>query len=270
VPFHGAGLEGEGDGHFLFLSTATALLPAVDHDTVEDLYRYDSESGQLICITCEGEAGSGNGPYRARSISAHPTGPATSDREQEMRVASEDGGQVVFATKERLLPALDANRAWDVYEWRETEPGKGQLSLVSAGTGEAGIQTTGNNELQAPEGGFAGGISANGSDIIFSTGASLLGDDTDASPDLYDLRSGGGFPEPATPASPCAGEAECRGPAPAAPAGTTPVTSGYSGPGNPPAPRACNKNQVRRGGKCRPKKQRHKKKQHARRNGGAK
>jgi len=42
----------DGDGHLFLFASSQPLLPAEDQDSVKDLYRYDDETGQLVCLSC--------------------------------------------------------------------------------------------------------------------------------------------------------------------------------------------------------------------------
>jgi hypothetical protein len=83
---------------------------------------------------------------------------------------------------------------------------------------------------------YFAGASADGGDVYFDTPQRLTWEDVDEHFDIYDARVGGGFPEPAAPAAPCAAAAEgsCQQGSGASPPGSTPATSTFNGPGNPP------------------------------------
>jgi hypothetical protein len=198
----GAGAEGEpsegahADGHILLFPSYAELTPE-DHDSAQDLYRYDGDTKSLICVTCEG-----NGSIDVQRPQA-TTGLAASTVGLERHAMSEDGRTVVFTTTESLSPD-DANKVSDVYEWRD-----GKVSLLSVGTGASGATTP--------------VMSASGDDVAFVTDAPLLPQDTDHGQDAYDVRVDGGFPAPPAPPESCAAS-ECQGVArpapPAAPAAT--------------------------------------------------
>jgi hypothetical protein len=239
-----------GNGRFLVFTAAAKLL-AEDTDSQPDLYRYDDNSGQLLCLSCAGEAGAGKG-NEAFPVQIFPqSGGSPADYSEITPVASEDVSRVVFDTQERLLPAVDTNVAFDAYEWSEA---KG-LFLISGATGEVGIAQDRNRGTYAPA------ISADGRNVFFATEVPLLGSDRDFVTDLYDARTEGGIAELAA-VPPCEGESACRVPYSHPPAEAPPGTSRHLDSGNLAAPKACRKNQVRRGGKCVKKLRRPKKRHH--------
>jgi hypothetical protein len=126
-------------------------------------------------------------------------------------------GHVLFNTTATLVPQ-DVNRQADVYEWENGAP-----HLISAGTSEAGSSV------------FAD-ASANGNDIFFTTGQSLVPQDEDEISDVYDAREDGGFPPPPKPS--CANEEPCPGTITPPPAlGGVPASATFSGTESlPPAP----------------------------------
>jgi hypothetical protein len=244
TPFHGPSGTDVGDGHVLFFRSVSALLP-VDTDTQLDLYRYDEDTGSLLCLSCVGGAGKGSEAFPVAIVETEPTRSEPSGDEL-YRVADEGGDIAVFTTSERLLPAVDTNSLPDAYEWHETASGQGELSLISVATRGAGLKTQTEFKEVPPEGPV--GISADGSDIVFETTASLLSSDTDSTPDIYDARVDGGFAEPTESAEPCDTESACReayGPAaiPASP-------PHFSGPGNEATPPVCRKGKELKRGKC--------------------
>ncbi|HEU4461606.1 MAG TPA: hypothetical protein VFR75_03320, partial [Solirubrobacterales bacterium] len=96
--------------------------------------------------------------------------------------------------------------------------------------------------------------SADGSEVFFITGESLVEQDPGLI-DIYVAKVGGGFPPPPPPPAPCEGES-CQAEAspPAAPA---PGSGSFVGPGNvkseKPKPKPCRKgfHKVKKGGKVR-------------------
>ena len=186
------------------------------HNCME-LFLYDAERNQLSCPSC---SPSGEVPIKPIDIAEVGTIAATYSRHtgsvpQYITRSISESGAVFFQTPNPLLPD-DENEASDVYEYDED----GELHLISTGKG-LGDAT------------FAG-ASADGSNVFFIGGQSLVNGDTDGSSSLYVARVNGGFPEP-PPLPGCEVEA-CRG------AATGPVPSGragtsvFRGPGNTQAP----------------------------------
>jgi len=185
--------RGFGDGRYLvFLSEAA--LDAGDGDSSDDLYRYDDQAGELICLSCAGDdAESIRVPGRNVDFSG-------GDYVQQHRIASEDVSSVVFETEESLV-AADDNTARDGYLWRD-----GELDLISGATGDIGIETY-TYFRTAPR------ISPDGQSVFFLTRAPLLPQDINNSGlDYYVARVGGGFPLTTTEDSACdAAGGGCQG-----------------------------------------------------------
>ena len=177
------------------------------------------------------------------------------------RAISDDGSHVFFNSYDSLLPA-DTNGKEDVYEWQapgsEAGPGKcteespsysppngGCLSLISSG--------------ESPSDSEFLDASPQGRDVFFTTAASLLPQDPGLI-DIYDARSGGGYPPPPIRAAACEGEA-CQG-AYAPPNDPTPASSSFEGAGNvhETSSGRCAKGKARRKGRCVAKKSKHAKK----------
>jgi hypothetical protein len=118
---------------------------------------------------------------------------------------------------------------------RFVEESGGCLSLISSG------ESAEDSELVD--------ASADGSDVFFVTQSSLVSQDYGLR-DIYDARVDGGFPEPGSPPAECEGEA-CQGAA-SSPAGVTPASAVFQGPGNAVdvRPVRCSKGKVRRKGHC--------------------
>lgn len=201
--------------YLLFVSSdnVTGTNPA----EVEQAYLYSALTGATTCVSCPPD---GSAPHAAGDG-------VIADRESYFWAytpssLSEDG-RVVFAVEDALTPgAVEGHGAGagdngqlenNIYEWHE-----GQLSLLATG--------------QVDVVGMGG---PNGRDVFIRTTEQLTADDFDFVFDVYDLRAGGGFPQPAPPPVPCDPAADqCQGTPLPVPGVPTPSTE-RSGPGNPPA-----------------------------------
>jgi hypothetical protein len=232
------------DGKTLVLYSGSNLTGYDSHGDAE-FYRYHVGDSDLQCISCapSGEAPQGEATFESitpgfiavRSLNAYNT-----------RNMSADGNRVFFETIDKLVGA-DTNGVKDVYEWEAEGSGSctshdqngGCLYLISTGT--------------SPQPSFFGDSSENGEDAYFYTTQPLVGQDRDELVDIYGARVGGGFAyQNPPPPSICTGEA-CRPQTSAPPAGQSPGTSSFSGPGNP---------QPKKHHKKHHKKKHHKKKHH--------
>lgn len=195
------------DGRVLVFQTANDV-PGFNTGSQEQVYRYDSGSGTLQCVSCP-------------PSSVFPTGPARMSNDDQWQSAgtfvasrgmTPDGETIFFDTPERLR-ADDTNTVRDVYRWRG-----GRVELISGGDG-----TRDSHLLDS---------SADGSTVFVATADGLVDEDTNGAYDVYAARAGGGFPKPAAPPS-CT---DCQGPAAPAPQANGPASETYTGPGNVPAP----------------------------------
>jgi hypothetical protein len=192
------------DGRFLVFATYARLItsgPQADTDDAKDVYRYDAASGALSRVSL-GEAGVGangnaNGNGSNATIAPAELGGPRLYKQYELgsRAASEDGSRVVFTTAQALSPSA-INDAANAYEWHETARDEGAVSLISPGAGEPISQVV---------------ISPAGNDVFFRSSQSLLAQDTDSAPDIYDARIGPGFPVAPAARQECSGDA-CQGP----------------------------------------------------------
>lgn len=237
--------------HLLFLSSE-ALTPFETFGEPQ-LYLYDPTADSILCVSCNPTGERPEGPASIPAATANGAGPEAL-RLYRPRVLADDGARVFFDSADALIPT-DTNHEPDVYEWQAQGSGgcgraEGCIAPISSGR-----EADGATFLDA---------SADGADAFFLTDASLLPADHGGL-DVYDARSGGGFPEPPPPLS-CFGDACQTLPPP--PADPTPGTGFYTEDGNPPihSPRAnCRKGQVRKHGRCKNKPQQ--KKRHAHRGG---
>lgn len=215
-------------GRYLLFSSFKSLVAGLDNSgcggTCEALYLYDAGADELSCVSC---VPGGGGPAGNTRLVERQEFQRFSPGPRYMPRAVHDSGQVFFETV-NPLSSRDVNGFQDVYEYRS-----GSLSLISSGTAIGGSAFV--------------DASADGGDVFFVTSEALVRSDTDGLPSIYDARVGGGFAEPPLPV-PCVGEA-CRPPGPAPPSGAPPSTATFAGPGNV-RPKACKRNQVRRGNRC--------------------
>jgi hypothetical protein len=170
----------------------------------EELYRYSSVDGSVMCVSC------GEGVAPAKGVLRPPSfnlgAGEFNDRSATVISISDDGRRVFFQTTAKLV-AQDTNEdsneeelsaekelgaGSDVYEWEqvgsEVAPGRfcraevGCTFLISAG------------EEVGPERFL--GASETGSDVFFTSAAQLVPQATPEFTNIYDARVGGGFPLP--------------------------------------------------------------------------
>ncbi len=214
------------------------------------VFRYEATAEpaeRLTCLSCNPSGSPATSDARLESLGNTnaaqiqvfpPISPAT-------RIANVtvDGQRAFFQSGERLV-AADIDGYQDVYGWRAQGTGgckreAGCLALISGG------KSASDDYLYA--------MTPNGSDVFFLSGDTLVPQDPDKTPSIYDARVGGGFPPPKPPPGDCLGEI-CQ-PAVQAPNDATPATSSHVGPGNPKqatksrCPKG--KRKVRRAGKTR-------------------
>jgi hypothetical protein len=208
--------------HLLFRSSSgVGLLSAhggVDYDQAShcssgqctELYVYSADSGALACASCNP---SGAPATKDAVVMVHTGTGAANTTDHLTHPISDDGRWVFFSTAEALVPQ-DANGAVDAYEY-DTQTG--QVHLLTSGTD--------------PSDSYFLDASADGRDAFVLTRQQLVGWDTDANYDLYDVRVGGGFPDPPPPAPTCAGDA-CQGSPSSSPSALLAPSTTFSGPGN--------------------------------------
>lgn len=180
-------VRGTNDGALITLFTSGRLVGADPDASSLDMYAYDAHADHLTRMSsAQGGAGGDyschtefglvcNGDPGFMSISTRFIG-------QKLGVvtAPTDPGSKIayFESKSRLTPD-DRDDYMDVYEWRD-----GSLTLMSQGVNGAGA--------------YYGGNSSDGEDLFIVTTARLTWQDIDAVRDIYNVRVGGGFPEPAS------------------------------------------------------------------------
>jgi hypothetical protein len=177
-------LRASDDGQYVAL-ISTGRLTSFDNAGKAEAYRYHVSTGELVCVSCRTDGGAPTG-------NVHVAGTAGLER-YKPRVVLDDG-TVFFDTDEPLVDS-DINGTRDIYEYRDD-----RAELVSRGT----LPTSSQFADATPD----------GTNVFFTTDDRLVGQDRDASVDLYDARIGGGIAgqSPPPPSPPCAGS-ECREPA---------------------------------------------------------
>ncbi len=151
---------------------------------------------------------------------------------------TDDGRFVFFSTAEALVPE-DVNGKVDAYEY-DTQ------------TQHVHLLSTGTDSFDS----YFMDSSANGNDAFILTRQQLVGWDRDQAYDVYDVRVGGGFPDPPPPAPACSGDG-CQGQVLPPPAAAAVGSATFQGPGNAtpvvrpkakpkPRPKKCPRGQVRR------------------------
>lgn len=221
--------------HMAFMSDAPLMgydnKDAASEEPDGEVYTYDASARELSCVSCNPTGRRPNG-RRVKvdgfpSIRAAALLPPYQTDLYGSRALSDDGSRLYFNSYEALLPN-DTNGKADVYQWERagagecevdspaySPPNDGCLALISTG--------------ESPTDSEFVDASADGRDVFFTTGSSLLPQDSGLI-DIYDAREGGGYPSPPVPVPACEGEA-CQGSL-AQPNDPTPASSAFEGAGN--------------------------------------
>jgi hypothetical protein len=208
VPYFGG--QATPDGRVLIF-----LAKAPQNGDAYQYYRYDDGDRSLSCISCPpaGEPATDVPLSLTSAVAVFAVAPRA-------RAVTDDGRMGFFATQDTLALA-DVNRAWDIYEWHD-----GVVRLITNGL----TQYPGSTQPNPV------GASADGHDFLFQDMTPLTWEAHDSSYQVYDVRIGGGFPQP-TPAPPCEGD-QCQGSPPRPPLLPDPGSASLRGARNvPPAPR---------------------------------
>ncbi len=210
-------------GQFLVFPSVADLTPD-DTSTAQQIFRYDSQTGELVRISI-GENGfneDGNTDALPAEIPPDPAGRTVA---RAPYAISADGAYVVFQSADGLTPsALNAQPtnesgvlAQNVYEYHD-----GTVSLVSDGQDTSTFEDESSVRLE--------GTTEAGGDIFFQTADPLVPQDGDTQRDIYDARVDGGFPFEQSPVG-CQGE-ECQGALAESPTLPSSGSASYSGSGN--------------------------------------
>jgi hypothetical protein len=228
----------------------------------EEVFRYDYETNELVCASCNPtgarpigvedveDAGEGKGLLIDRPETWAPEGSGehadhwlaanvpgwTATGVQESYYQSRyllDNGRLFFNSVDALVPR-DANKnKADVYEYEPVGLGSCTSAMENAKGGCVALLSSGESEQESA---FLD-ASATGEDVFFLTTAKLAPKDQDTSYDVYDARVCEGTAEPcpaaegAAPAPPCSSEACKSSYTPSAPFGS-PASTASSESGN--------------------------------------
>jgi hypothetical protein len=212
------------DGDVLVFASGAEIEPGVAprlEVAYTQIYRWTEQGGFPNCVSCLRDGGS-PARFGSRMTSlnglptdnpASPTGAAYEVFNQSTvignRKISSDGSRVFFDTNDPLDPARDVNGSRDVYMWEN-----GKAYLLTSGRGVTPSYVFDSSE--------------SGNDVMLVTKDGLVPTDTNGTYDVYDVRMGGGFPEPVKES--CEGDAcqSARGVSATSP----PASRSVRGPGN--------------------------------------
>jgi hypothetical protein len=221
-------VEATPDGRYLLFASTNDLTPDA-FGTGRQLYRYDSQTGQLARVTIGEDGFNANGNNLTAASFPEPRFANNPPKGPPRRSMSDDGAYVFFESTTALTPrALNhvcvyenegscQQEAGNVYEFH-----LGRVYLISDGQDRHSVFNDSASHLI--------GTTASGADVFFETADPLATHDTNTQRDIYDARIGGGFPAPLQPGG-CLGEA-CQGPPAVAPAAQTPASALLTGQGN--------------------------------------
>jgi hypothetical protein len=172
----------------LFATKQMTINPEYDSGEFRMIYRYDSETGAVDCVTCI--------PTEARP-SANAALPSRGS-------GITNGGGAFFNSLDPLVPR-DSNQKLDAYEWSPPKAGTGGCEVAA---GCQALVSTGYSSFPSS----MLGVSDDGVDAFFFTREVLVPSDQNGQTmKIYDARSFGGFFKlPNSP--PCAASDECHGP----------------------------------------------------------
>ncbi len=216
------GGAGAGDNHSRTTPDGSAIvfesagqLTAYDNAGHVEIYRYDTGTDSLACVSCAG-AGPATGDATLQTNTTTGLSSATPLKPVDVVSSVSDNGEMVFfESTEQLVPG-DTDDTRDVYEWRKGEG----ISLISSGASAF------NNYIYA--------ATPSGSDVLFLTNSeTLLPEDENTVGAIYDARVNGGFPPPeSTVTEICTTTDSCHGSPGAAPDTPGSATSSLVGQGN--------------------------------------
>ncbi len=172
--------------HLLFVSKANVT--GYDSKGVAEAYLYSTTGGEVACVSCRTDGLPSIGNVNTEPVTINPpeTSPRSSNTIYNRRRSISDDGRRVFFTMPDALTVGARSGANNIYEWEA-----GHVYLLIEG-----------QEIK-PDPTVLADISADGRDVFVVTKSKLVARDFDNTTDIYDLRAGGGFPEPEPPVPPC-------------------------------------------------------------------
>jgi hypothetical protein len=233
------------DGSVLVFASS-ADLTGENASGFAQIYRYETSSGDLVCISCPPPGTDATRPANLGATTGGAYGPIGVPM-------TADGSTIFFQSPDALLPN-DLNSdtppagpfgflgTADVYEWQN-----GSLFLISDGRSPGSV---------------LGSTNPSGNDVTLTTTGQLVPQDQDGFSDIYDARVNGGITPPVTP-PPCQGDG-CKPPSSPPPPDTTPGSSGFAGPGNQPKDTSPSTGNAKKKKKCKGGKKKCKKKKNRR------
>ncbi len=154
-------------GEVAVFATDAALPGFNDVEGSTEVYRFDSTSSALACVSCP-PTGTSAGDAILSNNDQYDEGKGNPI---DSRGVSADGSRVFFDTSSALVPQ-DVNGRRDVYEWEN-----GRVYLLSSGVG--------------PSDSFLLDNTPSGNDVFFTTLDGLTASDVDKTYDVYDARVNG-------------------------------------------------------------------------------
>jgi hypothetical protein len=174
---------------------ALAPIAGFNNAGTEQIYRYDTKTNELGCVSCPPVGVSPTGSAYISAVDQYYSQFAKSTRELQVvndaRGVSSDGKRIFFASPDPLV-GRDTNGELDTYEWEN-----GAVFLISSGTSANYSPFLDNSE--------------SGGDAFFATSDELVQGDSDAGFDVYDARIPRPGDNPPPSAVPCSGDV-CQGP----------------------------------------------------------
>jgi hypothetical protein len=221
-----------GDGRYLLFESIGSVTgnEAGEHGQAY-LYDADDPAEPLVCVSCRQDGGTSvNTPPaadgRAHCNSEHGQplvcgGQTNPLDEPRSLVVSATGPEVFFVSRDDLAEGA-VEGTWNLYEWVHAQV----YLIASEPSGYASPSRAGEIRF--------GGASSDGTDLYFFDAATLNWENPEGRSATWDARVGGGFAEPAPPATPCDPRVEGSCQAMAAPLSGAPAagTENVSGSGN--------------------------------------
>ncbi len=210
------------DGHSVVFMAFESLTD-YPNEGLEEVYVYESETGRLICVSCNrsGEPPEAN-VFSSRTYfgAGGYFSPSWSTTFIPQWI-SNDGSRVFFDSSQPLVPQ-DTNGTVDVYEWERDGSGTCRETTGCVYLLSGGVSSSTSN---------LAGESSSGNDVFIITRAQLAPEDGNEAYDLYDARVDG--VQPASPPA-CSGTG-CQGVPASPPVFATPPSATFDGVGNFPS-----------------------------------